>query len=109
MAINAEEVYNTINIVTNSPNPLSKDFTLAVLRLSLQPRAQYHQQTHQPHLMESANEKIQQFLDRALELATGLDLLNPAAYSKDSVALQDPTLGAEMIAQPARHEGLGLR
>jgi hypothetical protein len=59
--------------------------------------------------MESANEKIQQSLERALELATGLDLLNPAAYSQDPVTLQDPTLGAGMVAQPARHKSLGLR
>jgi hypothetical protein len=97
MAIKAEEVWNTMNKVANSFNPLSKDVTLAVLRLSLQPRAQYHQQTHQPHLMESANERIQKSLDRALELATGLDLLNPAAYSQDPVTLQDPTLGVEMV------------
>jgi hypothetical protein len=86
-AIKAEKVYKTINKVTNSYNPLSKNVNfLAVLRLNLQPRAQYHQQTHQPNLMESANERIQQPLDRALELATCLDFLNPAAYSQDPVA-----------------------
>jgi hypothetical protein len=109
MAIKAEEVCNTINKVTNSFNLLSKDVTLAVLRLSLQPRAQYHQQTHQSHLVESANKRIQKSLDWALELVTGLDLLNPAAYSQDPVNLQDPALGAERVAQPARHKGLGLR
>jgi len=36
-------------------------------------------------------------------------LLNSAAYSQNPVTLQDPTLGAEMVAQPARHKGLRLR
>jgi hypothetical protein len=59
--------------------------------------------------MKSANERIQQSLDRALEIATGLDFLNPAAYSQDPETPEDPALGAEMVAQPARHKGLGIR
>ena len=54
---------------------------------------------HQPHLMKVANTSIQQ----ALELFTA------AAYSPGPEDLQDPTTGPEMVSQPARLKGFGLR
>jgi hypothetical protein len=109
MAIKAEEVCNTNNKVSNSFNPLSKDVALAVNRLSLHPRMQFHQQTHKPGLMGRANASVQQSLDEALNLVTGLELLSPTAYSLDPATLPDPTLGEEMVRQPARLKGCGLR
>jgi hypothetical protein len=82
---------------------------MAVLRLSLHPRTQYHQQIHQPQLMKAANTSIQQALDKALRLATCLELLTAAAYSPSPGDLQDPTTGPKMVAQPARLKGFGLR
>jgi hypothetical protein len=82
---------------------------MAVLPISLQPRIQYHQQIHQPHLMKAAYTSIQQALKKALNLITGMELLTAAAYSPDPGTLQDPILGPEMVAQPARLKVFGLR
>jgi hypothetical protein len=109
MAIKAEEVCNTISDVKNSFNPLSYGVTKAVLRLSLHPRTQYHQHIHQPQLMKAANASTQQAIDKALHLATGLELLTAAAYPPGPWALQDPTTGPEQVAQPARLKGFELR
>ena len=109
MANKAEEVCNIIKKVITPFNLLSPDVAMTVLRFSLQQRLQYFQQTHKPVHMEEINTKVQQALDSALDQVTGLNLLKSEAYAINPETLKDPTIGPEMVAQPARHKGLGIR
>ena len=59
--------------------------------------------------MEEINTKVQQALDSALDQVTGLKLLKSEAYAINPDTLKDPTIGPEMVAQPARSKGLGIR
>ena len=108
MAIKAEGVCNP-SATLKTRSTLSRDAAMAVLPLSLQPIMQYHKQIHQPHLMKAANASIQQALDMAFHLIKGIELLTAAAYSLDPGTFQGPALGPEMVAQPARLKGFGLR
>ena len=109
MANKGEEVCRIIKIVNTPFNLLSPDVAMTVLRFSLQQRLQYFQQTHKPIHMEEINTKVQQALDSALDQVTGLKLLKSEAYDINPETLKDPTIGPEMVAQPARHKGLGIR
>ena len=109
MANKAEEVCNIIKKVITPFNLLSPDVAMTVLRFSLQQRLQYFQQTHKPIHIEEINTKVQQALDSALDQVTGLKLFKSETYAINPESLKDPTLGPEMVAQPARHKGLGIR
>ena len=77
MAAKTKEECSTINNVTNSLNSFSPDVALAVLRLSLQPRLQYHQQTHD--LLQATNQVVQVTLDKAVMQIFGFGPRSPDA------------------------------
>ena len=83
LAAKTKEVCSNINNITNSLNSLSPDVAFTVLRLSLQPRLQFHQQTHRFDLLCEANKDVQICLDNAVNQIFSFDPRSPDSYSMD--------------------------
>ena len=94
---------SNINNITNSLNSLSPDVALTVLRLSLQARLQYHQQTHRFDLLPDTNQTVQSTLDKAVNQIFGFDPRSPDNYLEDPATLPDPGIMPDLIVLPARN------
>ena len=102
MAAKTKEVCSIINNVTNSLNFLSSDVSMAVLRLILQSRLQYYQQTHRHDLLQVSNQVVQMTLDKAVAQIFGFDPRSPDAYSKEPATLSGPSIMPDLIALPVK-------
>ena len=59
--------------------------------------------------MAETNATVQKAIDSAIQRVAGIPILTSSAYSLDPDNLLDPSICPEMISQPARLKGLGLR
>ena len=100
MSAKTKEECSTIKNVTNSLNSLSPDVALEVLRLSLQPRLQYHQQTHSHDFLQDTNQVVQRALGKAVTQIFGFNPRSSEAYTKDPATLPDPSIMRDLIALP---------